>query len=239
MIDIHSHVLFGVDDGCSTIEESVEMIESAFYYGVTDIILTPHYSYKRKFTSSKTILNRNFKALKEVLNKKNIEVNLYLGSEIDETDDIHEFLKNEECNTMNDTKYVLIDFGMRKCDIDDYCYELIVRGYTPIIAHPERYQYVDDINIYKKWKKTGALIQINANNIFHAQNFQIKKMAKLALKNKLVDFIASDAHKNPNSFEYLEKAHEYMNKKNDKKYSDQVLNLNPKLLRGEKDENKL
>ena len=165
MIDIHTHLLFGVDDGCKTIEDSIMMIESAILYGVTDIILTPHYSYQRKYTASKEVINTNFLILKDELEKRNLKMNLYLGSEIDQTKDIFHFLENEECLTLNNTKYVLVDFGMKKCDIDDYCYELIVKGYKPIIAHPERYRYISDIKEYKKWKKTGALIQINASSI--------------------------------------------------------------------------
>jgi len=228
MIDIHTHLLFGVDDGCRTLEDSIEMIEAAVSHEITEIILTPHYSYLRKYTKNKKIIEDNFIILKDEVKKRNINMNLYLGSEIDETDDIFDFLENQKCHTMNNTKYVLIDFGMKKCNIDEYCYELIVKGYKPIIAHPERYRYITDINEYRKWKKTGALIQINANNIFNSNSSQTKKMARLACKNRLVDFIASDAHKDPKRFEYLQKAYLYGLKKSDKENIDKLFFSNSK-----------
>ena len=228
MIDIHTHLLFGVDDGCKTLEDSVKMIESAISYGITDIILTPHYSYLRKYTASSQKVEENFSLLKAVIKHRGIKMNLFLGSEIDETEDIFDFLEKHECHTMNDTKYVLIDFGMKKCNIDDYCYELIVKGYTPIIAHPERYRYITDINDYKKWRKTGALIQINAGSIFNKHSAQTKKMAKLACKLRLVDFIASDTHMDPKRFEYLKKAYQYGLKKSDKENLEKIFFSNQK-----------
>ena len=233
MIDIHTHLLFGVDDGCKTLEDSVKMIESAFSNGITDIILTPHYSYLRKYTASIKETEDKYLLLKATLKERDIKVNLYLGSEIDQTSDIFDFLENKKCHTMNDSKFVLIDFGMQKCcSIDDYCYELIVKGYTPIIAHPERYRYITDIKEYKKWKKTGALIQINATSIYHPKSPQAKKMAKLALKNKLVDFIASDTHSNPKNFTYLKKAYQYGLNNIDNKYVKDIFITNSKAIRG-------
>ena len=230
MIDIHTHLLFGVDDGCKTIEDSVKMIESAFSNGITDIILTPHYSYLRKYTVNMETMNTNYLVLKEELKKRKIKMNLYLGSEIDQTNDIFDFLENKKCHTLNDTKYILVDFGMQKCRIDDYCYELVVKGYTPIIAHPERYRYVTDISDYKKWRSTGALIQVNAGSFYSAKDSQTKKMAKLALKHKLIDFIASDTHMNGKRFYYLKKIHQYVISKYGNKYADKVFIDNPKRL---------
>jgi len=228
MIDIHTHLLFGVDDGCKTLEDSIKMIESALSYGITDIILTPHYSYLRKYTANRRKAEENFLILKGVIKHRGIKMNLYLGSEIDETDDIFDFLENKECNTMNDTKYVLIDFGMKKCNIDDYCYELIVNGFIPIIAHPERYSYVKDISEYKKWRETGALIQINAGSIFNKHSAQTKKMARLACKLRLVDFVASDAHTDPVRFANLIKAYHHGSKKSDKENIEKIFFSNQK-----------
>jgi len=222
MIDIHSHILFGVDDGCKTIEDSIMMIESAVKYGFTDLILTPHFSYLRKYTSDFSIIEEKLSLLKDKVKSLGIDVNLFLGREIDETKDIVDLIKNGTAQTMNDTKHVLIDFGVKSCDIDEYCYDLVINGYIPIIAHPERYKYVTDIKEYKKWKKTGALIQINSSSLISPTNSRIKKMAKLAMKNKLVDFVASDAHTNPKSFEYSLKAYQKCLKNEKREYVDKI-----------------
>lgn len=211
MIDIHTHLLFGVDDGCKTIEESLEMIEKAIEVGITDLFVTPHYSFRRKFTVTYDVIEERFLLLKDAVSQKGLKVNLYLGSEIDETSDLNNFLENQMCHKLNDSKYVLIDFGTREAAIDDICYELIVEGYIPIIAHPERYSYIKDLDTFKQWKKTGALIQINASSIFSSK--QIQKRVKKLIKNNLVDFVSSDSHRNSSTFEYLKQAYQYIGRK--------------------------
>lgn len=211
MIDIHCHVLYGVDDGCKTLDDSLRQIKKAISVGVTKLILTPHYAPLRGYVSSKETLEANFTILKEAV--QDLPIELYLGREVDKIDTIDLLLEENKIQTMNSTKYVLVDFGMDKYDIDEYCYELIINGYIPIIAHPERYNYISDVKTYHKWKKTGALIQINAVSLFHPKSKTVKKRARYLLKEGLVDFVASDAHNNPESFEYLKKAFKLLENK--------------------------
>lgn len=230
MIDIHSHILFGVDDGCKTIEDSLSMIEASIKVGVTDLILTPHYSFRRNYTVSYNKVEENFIFLKEEVSKKGLKINLFLGSEIDETSDICTFIKKGMCHTMNNSKYVLLDFGTRKADIDDICYEFMVQGYKPIIAHPERYVYINGIEEIKKWKKTGALIQINASSLFSSG--KVKKQTMLLLKNKLVDIISSDTHRNIKTIDYFSKAFIYIEKKYGKDAAKRMFISKPQLIIG-------
>ncbi len=224
MIDIHSHILFGVDDGCKTIEDSIKMIESAVQNGINELILTPHFSYMRKFTVEIATIQEKFDSLIAKVDLLGIKVKLYLGREIDETDKIIKLLEDGTCQVMNGTRYILIDFGMNKCDIDEFVYDLVINGYIPIIAHPERYKYVKDIKEYVKWKKTGALIQINASSLMHPSSLHMKRMTKSAIKNKLVDFVASDAHRDPKSFKYVAKAYQKCLKMTDKEYANKIFN---------------
>lgn len=213
MIDIHCHLLYGVDDGCKTIEESISKIEKAISVGITDIILTPHYAPKRGYVVGKDEIKKRFDTLKEQVKALNLDVNIYLGREIDEIEGVDELLKSGEIETMNNSEYVLIDFGMRKTDIDEYCYELVINGYIPIIAHPERYNYIDDYKLYHKWRKTGALIQINATSIFKTKNKKTKKNVNYLLKNNLVDFLASDTHTLLEHYDVFKKSYEMILKK--------------------------
>jgi protein-tyrosine phosphatase len=213
MLDMHNHVLFGVDDGCQTIEESITMIQAAVDAGVTDLILTPHYGPKRHYMATHEEIQTNLKQLKETVQQLALPINLYLGREIDEIDNIVELLNNKTLETMNDTTYVLIDFGMAKCDIDEYCYNLIINGYKPIIAHVERYNYLEDFTLFQKYKRTGALIQVNASSILHPKTKQIKKKVQYLLKNGLIDLVASDAHRNPKSYSDLKQTIELIHKK--------------------------
>jgi len=213
MIDMHNHVLFGVDDGCKTIEESIQMITKAVHVGVTDLICTPHYAPLRGYVASWEVITNNFNQLQQKVQELQLPIHLYLGREIDEIKNIDELLKNKTIQTINNTKFVLVDFGMNKTDIDEYCYELIIHGYTPIIAHPERYNYVSDTKEFHKWRKTGALLQINASSLFHPKNKQVKKQVDYLLKNGLVDLIGSDCHRNDKNYEDFEKTYKSIQKK--------------------------
>lgn len=210
---MHSHILYGVDDGCKTIIDSIRMIRKAIDVGVTDIILTPHYAPLRGYVISFDEVNAKFIKLKAKVNELGLKINLFLGREIDQIADIGRLLNEKVIHSINETKFILIDFGMEKADIDECCYEIIVSGYTPIIAHPERYNYITNENDYKQWKKTGALIQINASSLIHTKSKNTKKVAKFLLKNKLIDFIGSDVHKNEASYDYFKQAYKLVNKK--------------------------
>ena len=228
MIDIHSHILFGVDDGCETIEDSIKMIENSIKAGVTDLFLTPHFSIRRNYTVSYKIIEDRFIVLQKEVLKRELKIKLYLGSEIDEDTDTCLFKTNGLFHTLNNTKYILIDFGSRKAHIDDICYELIVKGYKPIIAHPERYFYIKGIDEVKKWKKTGALIHINASSLFVGG--KVKKQAILLLKNKLVDIISSDTHRSKKTINHLSKAFLYIEKKYGKKEAVRMFIDNPQMI---------
>jgi protein-tyrosine phosphatase len=213
MIDMHNHLLFGVDDGCKTIEESLVLIQKAISIGVTDIILTPHYAPLRGYVKSVADIHSKFQELQQKVVDLQLPVKLYLGREIDEVDDLLDLLVSKKVQTINDSNYVLLDFGMRKTDIDEYVYELIIQGYKPIIAHPERYSYIEDVKYFHKWKKTGALLQLNASSLYHPKNKQVKKHAIYLLKNGLIDFVGSDCHRNPQSYDDFLQANEKIVKK--------------------------
>ena len=176
-------------------------------------------------------LQRRFDILQEQVQELKLPITLYLGSEIDEDTEMFDFVTKEQCYTLNNSKYILLDFGMRKCEVDDIIYEFIVNGYKPIIAHPERYMYVTGIEKLKRWRKTGALLQMNAGSLFGSAH--VKKQAKLMVKHQLVDIIASDAHRNPKSYDNLKDTYKYISKKISASYADIVSRFNPELIRGD------
>jgi len=213
MIDMHNHILFGVDDGCKTIEDSIAMIQKAVSVGVTEMILTPHYAPNRGYVASIELIQQNFQILKDKVKELNIPLNLYLGREIDEVENLEVLLKSNDAQTLNNTNYVLLDFGMKKTDVDEYIYEVIIAGYKPIIAHPERYNYISDMNDFIKWRKTGALLQLNATSFFHTKSKTTKKQAQYLLKNGLVDLVGSDCHRNPKYYDDYLEIHNLISKK--------------------------
>jgi protein-tyrosine phosphatase len=212
MIDIHCHLIPGVDDGSKSLEDSIKLIKKAVSIGITDIILTSHYGSQRGYIASHQELLDGYNKLVKEVKKQDILLNLYLGREIDATEDIEYLLKENKVETLNNTKYVLIDFGMEKSDIDEMCYNLVIAGYKPIIAHPERYRY-SKTSDFAKWKETGALLQMNASSLFHNPSKEVNKKAKYLLKHNLIDILASDTHRWEHSYIELEKVTNLIQKK--------------------------
>ena len=194
MIDIHSHIVFNVDDGADNIEQSIEMIKEMITNGVTDLICTPHYRL-RMFTETQEVIENNFKLLCEEVKKQNLNINLYLGRETYFDKFIYNIL-----NTLviNKKKIILLEFSYtNNPDIEEVLYNIKRLGYRVIIAHVERYTYlsIDDIiNL----KSKNVYIQVNASTILGKDGLKDKKKAFKLIKAGVVDFIASDMHYNRN-----------------------------------------
>lgn len=185
MIDIHTHILPNVDDGSSNFDTSLKLLELEVENGVNKVICTPHQNY---LNLNKELLIEKFNEFK---NKINLDIELYLGSEIYYYKGFLNDLVNGKLLTLNNSKYILIEFSTsQNTDIIDIVYSIRLKGYIPIIAHIERYSYLNNED-YLKIKKEGALIQINASSFNYSNT---KKIIKYLLKNNLVDFVASDCH---------------------------------------------
>lgn len=193
LFDIHCHILPGVDDGSQTFDNSLEMIKEEINNGVTDVILTPHFCYGKPNQLSKDELILTFNEFKERI--KDYPINLYLGSEILLKGNFLDGMRKNEIISMNDSKYVLVefDFGEEAQIIYEKVFNVTCLGYVPIVAHLERY-HNSDIELAESLKKIGALIQVNTTSIDGDFGGAVKKKAFNLLKHKLVDFIASDAH---------------------------------------------
>ncbi len=192
MIDIHSHILPLIDDGSETMENSIAMLNEAKNIGVTDIILTPH--YRAPYLLTKEEIKQSFKSFLDRVKAEGIDINLYLGQEIFVRPDTIQKLNEGKLLTLNDSRFVLIEFDFSVySSIVDVVRKFVKEGFVPIVAHPERYPYVDK-NTLLEIKRQGGLNQINANFLSgRAKKFYYKKV-KSYLKDNLVDFIASDIH---------------------------------------------
>lgn len=224
MIDIHTHILFDVDDGSDSLETSIKMIQKEISDGVTDIILTPHYNKRSKSFNKERIISNYHQLLKEVKDR-NLNINLYLGYEIYYREGM---LKEIEGFTIANSKYLLIEFSTNiQTDIEELVYDLVSNGYKPIIAHCERYTYLS-IDDYIKIKEAGALLQVNAATVIGKHGLKLKRRFKKLLSLGLVDFIASDMHNLSDRNSYMKDAFYYINKKLDREYIDLLLNINQK-----------
>lgn len=197
MIDIHSHILYNIDDGSKSIEESIDIIRDMESQGFTDIILTPHYIKDSNYSSPKKNNKILLSNLKKHLKDNNINVNLYLGNEIYIDDDIYELLKEKEISSLNDSKFLLIELPMSGeypgyIDIFEY---LMDKGYKVILAHPERYHsFQRDFNKIYELTEIGVYLQSNLESILGSYGKEAIKMVKRLLKEKQISFLASDIH---------------------------------------------
>ena len=186
MIDIHTHILPNVDDGSPSFEVSRGLIEEEIKGGIKTVVLTPH---QNKEYCCKDLMIEKFNKFKEDIN--DYDINLLLGCEIYYHDGCVKWIKEGKYLTIDNSKYVLIEFSTKMdTPIADIVYDLKVAGFKPIVAHIERYSYLDKKD-YLDIKANGALIQINAKSF---SNKLTLKRVKTLMKLELVDFIASDCH---------------------------------------------
>ena len=198
MIDIHCHIIPGVDDGSGDFAESLRMGEVAEACGVTDIIVTPHCnipgSYQNYYGEG---YEYHFDALKKLFSENNIHLNLHRGMEVFGTNDLGELIDRGLVLTMAGSGYMLIefDFGDDMWRVRDVLYSVMDRGVTPIIAHPERYYPVqDDMQFALDWIDMGCLLQLNRTSLIAPQGDPSGRTAKNLLSVGAAHFVATDSH---------------------------------------------
>jgi len=155
MIDIHAHIIQNVDDGSKSIEASIKMLQEEIKNGVSDIILTPHYR-RHMFDTDGEDIKLSFFKLQEYAKKLDLRINLYLGQEIycrnlDSFKKTLQLLDEGKVFSLENTKYILLEFSyIDDIDITEIAYTAVCHGYTPSIAHIERYKYIDTVEKLKK-----------------------------------------------------------------------------------------
>lgn len=210
MRDLHSHILYGIDDGARSIEESIRLINHLYQNGVRDIMLTPHYIENSKYCCN----NRKKRELLEILQEKCPYVNLYLGNEVYISENILQLIKNDEIMTLNGSKYLLIELPMNNeiKNLDSIIFELIRNQIIPIIAHPERYSYVqENIHYFEEFLNMGVLLQGNYESLFDQYGKKARKTLKKLLKEDMVSFLGSDIHHATHS-SHIEKLNQKLTK---------------------------
>lgn len=226
MIDIHSHILPFVDDGSDDLEKSIELLKVAVSQGVDKVICTPHYK-SGVYEYSPSEIENEFNKFCSLVKERDIKVELFLGEEILCNDKIYDLIKQEKVLTVNKTKYILIEFNcFNYIDILDYAYNIKIMGYIPVIAHVERYSYLNLQDLIEL-KNLGALIQVNSSSVVGIDGKEFRKKAFAAIKIGLVDFISSDMHVNRN-FNF-EKAYKIIKRKFGKETAQKLFEENAKI----------
>lgn len=197
MIDIHCHILPMVDDGSQSVEESLQMLISAYEDGTDEIILTPHLAYAYGFDNPYAKISELFSQFKYIVEQERIPIQLYLGTEfLFSSKDT--FLSHlDEITKMNQTSYLLMEFFF---NIDaSFVLEAIDcvtrQELRPIIAHPERYDCIQvDPELSLEIHQRGALLQLNKGSILGEFGRRVMNAAYALLDQHAYDFVGSDAH---------------------------------------------
>lgn len=195
-IDIHSHILPGVDDGADCLETSLQMLRTAAQNQITHIILTPHNKPAHRNVSPQRIEER-MKQLQEKLDEKGIDIVLHAGNELYYRDGLAQELDQGAGMTLAGSHYVLVEFSPHaEYDyIRNGIYSLQMHGYRPVLAHVERYR-----NVCAKQGRIedliemGCYMQVNAGSIMGRFGFGMRQLTGKLLKRGLVHFVATDAH---------------------------------------------
>lgn len=201
MIDIHSHIVFDVDDGPKTLEESLSLIEESYRQGVRIIVSTSH-RRKGMFETPEDIIFKNFSIVKHEAEKRFEHLKILYGGELYYTSDMLEKLKLKQIPTLNNTKFALIEFSMQTSwkDIHTALSNVLMLGITPVVAHIERYNALENQKErVKEIINMGCYTQINSSHIlkqklFNDKHKRFKKRARYFLEENLVHFVASDMH---------------------------------------------
>jgi protein-tyrosine phosphatase len=194
-VDIHSHVLPGIDDGAKTIEDSKFLLENMIEFGFSKVITSPH-TIENIWNNTPETISKSLQFTIENLSELTAKVELKAASEYIMDDYFASLFEDGKLLTLKDN-YVLVEMSYINPPIQlyDYIFKLQVAGYIPVLAHPERYAfYHSDVSNYTKLKKAGCYFQMNLLSATGYYGKEVAKIADILLKKGMIDFVGSDFH---------------------------------------------
>ncbi len=209
-IDMHHHLIYGIDDGAKSFEGTEKMIRDAVKNRVSVIVTTPHITpgqepfpyeeYRARLEETRAYIRAN-----------HIPLTLYSGAEILYTPNTCYLLNDGKVPTLADTRYVLVEFTPD----DSYSHicgaleNIASAGYIPIIAHAERYECLKTPEKLRRLRRDcGALVQMNARTVIRRHRFFRERYIRRVLSEGLVDFISTDSHDMPGRSSHMLEAYE-------------------------------
>ena len=232
MIDIHSHILPGIDDGSPDLFETIKMANMAVKSGVTKMVATPHCNIPRSYQNyfGKEYIHV-FEKVKDALRRENIPLELLPGMEVFVTEDVPKLIVDNKIMPINKTHYILIEFGFN--EDPDFANHMIKRikevKAKPVIAHAERYKFIqDNPDILRQWKKDGITVQMNKGSFQGKFGPNASKIAYMALEENLLEVIASDTHSSFRRTPVMDDAFFELSLNYDELYLKVLFNENPR-----------
>lgn len=237
MIDIHSHIIFGVDDGPETIEESLSLIGEAYRQGVRYIVATSH-RRKGMFETPEKVIITNFLQLKEAVAEVYPEIRLCYGAELYYSKDILSKLEKKKVPTLNGSRYILLEFSMNTPwkEIQEAVNEVTLLGLTPVLAHIERYDALAfHAERVEELIDKGCYTQVNSNHVLKPtligdRTKEFKKRTRYFLEQDLVHCVASDMHNLSSRPPFMREAYKLLTEEFGKDKAKALLKKNPLML---------
>ena len=234
MIDIHSHIIFDVDDGPKSRDDSRALLAEAYDQGVRTIVSTSH-RRKGMFETPEDKIAANFKVVQELAKEIAPDLTILYGAEIYYTSDILDKLEKQIIPRLNGTRYALIEFSMNTPyrEIHSALSKVLMLGITPVIAHIERYHALEnDEKRVRELINMGCYTQINSSSILKPKLFGdtykfMKKRARYFLDRDLVHIVASDMHNLVDRRPYMKEAYELVSKKYGQEKAHELFTTNP------------
>lgn len=195
-VDLHSHLLPGIDDGARTMDESIELIKGLKALGYSKLITTPHIM-SDTYPNSSEIIRQALSSVQEQLKNNGIEIQIEAASEYYLDEHFIDLLKTGDILTFGDN-YVLFEtsYTIRPFALYDHIYAIASRGYRPLLAHPERYHYLNgSLEEYIKIRDMGVYFQLNINSVGGYYSRPVQKTAQMLIENGMIDFVGSDTHR--------------------------------------------
>lgn len=195
-VDIHSHLLPGIDDGAKTLEESITLIKKMYGYGIKNFICTPHIM-EGVWENTPTTIQNSLEKVKNHLHEIGLnDINISAAAEYMLDNNFSSLLKNEPLLTLKD-RYLLVEMSYLNAPFNLYeqLFEIQIAGYLPILAHPERYGFFHtSFEEFKKLKDAGCLFQLNLLSLSNYYGKDVQNCALKLLKENMYDFVGSDTH---------------------------------------------
>ena len=235
-VDIHCHILPGVDDGSQTPEETKAMLQKAWGEGIQIMVATPHY-HKQRGKNDIELIKKQLLLTRKLAKEVHPKMQICLGMEIYYGEDVPELLKEGRVVSIRKSRYILVEFSPG----DEFQYilnavrKLQMSGHTVIIAHIERYNCLrKDISNVEYLREMGAYLQVNTGSITGSYGRSVKKFLREVLKAHLVQLVGTDAHGSERRTPKMQEAYKEVVKRCGEEYADQIFGQNAKkVLRNE------
>jgi protein-tyrosine phosphatase len=196
MIDLHSHFLYGIDDGAHGLDMTVQMLRQAESVGITYLLATPHVNEQLTASGERRILDI-FEEVEALIEEENIHLKIGLAGEVDYNGDLYRWLDHPWILFGREKKFLLFEIPMFNLPVNfqEMLFQVTVKGITPVLAHPERNVYIQQKpESLLEWIKHGCLIQLNAGSILGRFGEKCRRLSRQLIKANVVTLVSSDAH---------------------------------------------